>query len=78
MHVTLLVAIGWLYVTVLMSLAQDSVLAGIGTLLFYGLLPLAIVLYLMLAPARRRRRLALEAEALARERAARAAPPEAR
>lgn len=56
MHFSALIAIGWLYVTILMSLSQPTVLAGLSTLLFYGLLPLAIVLYIVTTPARRRRR----------------------
>ena len=50
-----IVAIGWLYVTVLMALTEASVTAGILTLLFYGLLPLALLLWLCGGPARRRR-----------------------
>jgi len=61
MHFSALVAIGWLYVTLLMSLAQPTILAGIATLLFYGLLPVAILLYIFTAPARRRRRREREA-----------------
>ncbi len=50
-----IVAIGWLYVTVLMALTETSVIGGILTLLFYGLLPLALLLWLFGGPARRRR-----------------------
>ena len=55
-----LIVIGWLYVTLLMALAeafgsQGSVLGAIITFVFYGLLPMALVVYLMNAPARRRR-----------------------
>lgn len=56
MLILIIVAIGWMYVVVLMALTQGSVLAGLGTLLFYGLLPLSITLYLMATPLRRRRR----------------------
>ncbi|MDX3905301.1 MAG: hypothetical protein QHC78_06385 [Pigmentiphaga sp.] len=56
MHFSAIVAIGWLYVTILMSLSQPTVLAGIGTLVFYGLLPVGILLYVLTAGARRRRR----------------------
>jgi len=74
MSVAIIVAIGWLYVTVLMAASQPSVLAAIGTLLFYGLLPTGILMYIMLAPLRRRRRQAQEAaaEAAAREAGAQA------
>ena len=61
MHFSALVAIGWLYVTVLMSLAQPTFLAGFATLLFYGLLPVALLLYLFTAPARRKARREREA-----------------
>ncbi|KNZ31739.1 MAG: hypothetical protein AD742_16810 [Methylibium sp. NZG] len=54
-----LVGIGWLYVTVMMAVAEatsttGTVLGAFVTLVFYGLLPLAIVLYLLNTPARRR------------------------
>lgn len=50
-----IVAIGWLYVTVLMALTESSVVAGVLTLLFYGLLPTALLLWLFGGPVRRRR-----------------------
>lgn len=61
-----LVAIGWLYVTLMMALAealgpQGSVLGGLVTFVLYGLLPLSIVLYVMGAPARRAARRRREA-----------------
>lgn len=68
----LIVAIAWLYVVVLMSATQPTWLAALGTLFFYGLFPLSIVLYLMATPARRRQRRALEA---ARSAAAESPPP---
>lgn len=52
-----IIAIGWLYVVVLMAFTETSVVAGIATLLFYGVLPVGILLYLGGAKARRRRRL---------------------
>lgn len=61
MYFAALVAIGWLYVTVLMAATQPSVVAGLATFLFYGLLPVAIIVYVMLAPERRKRRRAREA-----------------
>ena len=51
MHI---VALAWLYVTVLMALTESNVVAGTLTLLFYGILPLALVLWLFGGPARRR------------------------
>jgi membrane protein implicated in regulation of membrane protease activity len=63
-----LVAIGWMFVVVLMSAAEamspiGSVLGASITLLLYGVLPLSVVLYVMATPARRRARRAAESEA---------------
>jgi len=41
-----IVAIGWMYVVTLMAATEPSVVAGIMTFLFYGMLPLSLVLYL--------------------------------
>lgn len=54
-----LVVIAWIYVVVLMSLAeafsaQGSILGALFTLLLYGVLPLSIVVYIMGTPARKR------------------------
>ena len=43
MHI---VAIGWLYVVLMMSISETSVVAGLLTMFFYGLLPVAIILYI--------------------------------
>jgi hypothetical protein len=59
-----IVAIAWLYVVVLMAATQDNVLAGIGTLVFYGILPCAVVMYVIMAPTRARRKKALAAAEL--------------
>lgn len=56
-----IIAIAWLYVTVLMAATETSWVAGVMTFLFYGLLPVSILLYLMGTPERRRRRLRQEA-----------------
>jgi hypothetical protein len=61
-----LVAIGWLYVVVMMAVAealapQGTVLGAVITFLFYGVLPLAVLLYIMGTPSRRRARLQAEA-----------------
>ena len=63
-----LVAIGWMFVVVLMSAAEamspvGTVLGASFTLLLYGVLPLSLVLYVMATPARRRARRAAESEA---------------
>jgi hypothetical protein len=48
-----LVAIAWLYVTLLMAATEPSLVGGLLTFLAYGLVPLAIFLYVF---GRRRRR----------------------
>lgn len=70
MSIAIIVAIGWMYVTVLMAASQPTVLAAIGTLLFYGLLPTGILMYIMMAPIRARRRKAREADEAERASAA--------
>lgn len=62
MHI---VAIAWIYVTLLMALTESSILAGILTFLLYGLIPLSLFLWIFGAPERRRRR--LRRESLAEE-----------
>ena len=49
------IAIGWLYVTLLMALTERSVVAGVLTFLFYGLAPVALLVFLTGGPGRRRR-----------------------
>ncbi|MQQ99143.1 hypothetical protein [Glaciimonas soli] len=51
-----IIAIGWIYVVFMMSITESSAAAGVMTFLFYGVLPLAIVLYLMGTPQRKRNR----------------------
>jgi uncharacterized membrane protein len=56
-----LVAIAWIYVVLMMAVAeathsQGSVLGAVITFLLYGVLPLAVVLYIMGTPMRRRAR----------------------
>lgn len=53
-----LITIGWLYVTLMMALAEamapgGSLLGALLTFVLYGLLPLAIMLYIGLTPSRR-------------------------
>lgn len=50
-----IVAIGWLFVVLMVALTETSVTAGILSFLFYGLAPLALFLWLVGTPARRRR-----------------------
>lgn len=54
-----LIVIAWLYVTLMMALAeafstQGSILGAIITFVMYGLLPMSLVVYLMGAPLRRK------------------------
>jgi uncharacterized membrane protein len=65
-----LVAIAWMYVVVMMAVAEamapnGSVLGAVFTFLLYGVLPCSIVLYLMGTPMRRQARLAAERQASA-------------
>jgi len=67
-----IVAIAWMYVTLMMALAeatnpQGTVLGAVFTFLLYGVGPLALVLYLMGAPARRKAIIQAEREAMARQ-----------
>lgn len=56
-----IVAIAWMYVVVLMAATQPSVLAGLGTFVFYGLVPCSVVMYVLMAPNRSKQRKAKEA-----------------
>jgi hypothetical protein len=63
-----IVAVAWTYVVLMMALAeatapQGSVLGAVSILLFYGVLPLGVLLYIMATPARKRARRRAEAEA---------------
>ncbi len=54
-----LVAIGWMYVVLMMSVTEalapnGSLLGALITFVFYGVLPLALVLYLLGTPALRK------------------------
>jgi membrane protein implicated in regulation of membrane protease activity len=51
-----IVAIAWLYVTLLMAAAETSIVAGVLTFVFYGLAPLSLLLWLFGVPQRRRNR----------------------
>lgn len=69
MHI---VVIAWLYVALMMAVAEGThttgtVVGAIFTFLLYGVAPVALVVYLMNAPARRRR--IKEREALEQEKA---------
>jgi mannose/fructose/N-acetylgalactosamine-specific phosphotransferase system component IID len=60
------VAIAWMFVVTLMSVVEavasnGSILGAIMTFVFYGILPLGLVLYLLGTPLRRRHNQAKEA-----------------
>ena len=57
-----IVAIAWLYVILMMALTESSIIGGILTFLFYGLLPCGLLLWIVGTPQRRRNRLAKAAE----------------
>ena len=63
-----LIAIAWIYVVLMMAVAealssQGTVLGAVITFVLYGLLPLALVMYILGTPMRRRRRRAAESAA---------------
>jgi hypothetical protein len=55
-HRMYIVAIGWLYVTVLVAFNEPTVVAGIISFMFYGLLPSGLLLWLGGRRVRRERR----------------------
>lgn len=55
------IAIAWLYVTILMAATEANLTAGVLTFSFYGLAPLTLFLWLFTTPQRRRRRRIREA-----------------
>ena len=63
-----LIAIAWMYVVLMMAVAEatnsnGTILGALFTFALYGLLPLGIVLYIFGTPGRKRARRAAEAEA---------------
>lgn len=74
-----LVAIAWIYVVLMMAVAeavspQGTVLGAVITFVLYGVLPLAIVMYILGTPARKRALKAAERADAARPPAGSAAP----
>ena len=53
MHI---VAIGWLYVTLMMAMTEKSITAGVLTFVFYGLAPCTLLFWLVASHARHRAR----------------------
>ena len=52
MHIS---AVGWIYVVLMMSVVEESFVAGIMTFFLYGMLPVTIILYIGGTGKRRRR-----------------------
>jgi len=64
-----IVAIAWIYVALMMGVAEatntnGTVLGGIVTFILYGILPTSIIIYIMDSPRRKRVRMAREHEAI--------------
>lgn len=53
-----IVAIGWLYVVLMMSITETTPVAGVMTFILYGLVPVSLLLYLSGGRQRKRRRAA--------------------
>lgn len=49
-----IVAIAWLFTSILLAISQPSLVAGLLTFCFWGLFPLALLLWLIGTPARMR------------------------
>ncbi len=49
-----IIAIAWLYVAFLMAVSETSLVAGVMTFIFYGLLPCALLLWILGAPQSKR------------------------
>lgn len=77
MHI---VAIAWIYVAFMMAITETSVVAAVMTFLFYGLLPVSILVYLTGGARRRQKRrmraLQQENSDAAPEEVRRASPPQ--
>jgi hypothetical protein len=78
-----LVVIAWLYVALMMAVAEatsplGTVFGAILTFLLYGVGPVSLVVYVMSTPARKRAIKAREAAELAQRRAAESVQPDAR
>lgn len=74
-----LIAIAWIYVVLMMAVAeamspQGTVLGALFTLLLYGALPVTLLMYILATPHRRRARKAQEAAEEAAARASAQAP----
>lgn len=56
MSLTLIIVIGWLYVTLIVAANEPTVVSGIISFLFYGALPCGLLLYFAGSKVRRQRR----------------------
>jgi predicted membrane channel-forming protein YqfA (hemolysin III family) len=52
----LVIAIGWMYVVLMLALSKSTLAAGVGVVVFYGVLPLGVILYIVGFPRRARTR----------------------
>jgi hypothetical protein len=60
-HPVYIVAIGWLYVVIMMAVTETSFLSGVVTLFCYGIIPLGLFLWIAGTPQRRRRAASVDA-----------------
>jgi hypothetical protein len=67
-----IVAIGWMYVVLMMSVSEATPVAGVMTFILYGVVPVSILLYLSGGGKRKRRRIADQERRAAAARADRA------
>jgi hypothetical protein len=77
-----IIPIGWLYVALMMSVAEannsnGTVLGAVITFVFYGLLPVGLILYFMGSPGRRRAIKAKEVADLAATQTSNSGEPDA-
>ena len=72
MHI---IAIGWLWVVFMMAITQKTIVSGVSTFIFYGLLPCGLLIYLLTTPARRKRMAQREAEEAAKNQTPAEPPP---
>jgi biotin transporter BioY len=57
-----IVAIGWIYVVLMMAITETTPVAGVMTFVLYGLVPVALLLYISGGRQRKRRRAAEQQE----------------
>jgi biotin transporter BioY len=67
-----IVAVGWLYVVLMMSITETTPVAGVMTFVLYGMVPVALLLYISGGRQRKRRRAAEQQERQRQAAAARA------